>query len=191
MLQKFYNVYTFDELPEESKQKAIDKWYETEDYCFLTDDLSEDLKANDKNIFEDKFNLSYSLSYCQGDGLSIKGSIDLEKFMRNICSKRMSDEKITDLTEKVKVFSNGNQGHYCYASTNDIDYEIYADGSDDEIVNVFRDEILPEIQDHYMSLCRELERTGYDILDYRMNFKEFTELCQSNNYYFRENGTLD
>jgi hypothetical protein len=103
----------------------------------------------------------------------------------------MPDEEIADLTEKVKVFSNGNQGRYYYASTNDIDYEIYADNPDAEIINNFKNEILPEIQDHYMSLCRELERTGFDILNYRMNFEEFSEHCQANDYYFKENGILD
>ena len=117
------------------------------------------------------------------------------KFVRNFYSKKLSDSDISDLIEKVKVFSNGNQGHYTYASTNDIDYEIYSDDPDladsAEIIYTFRDEILPEIQNHYMKLCKSLEKYGYSILDYRMNFEEFAEHCQANNYYFKENGQLD
>lgn len=68
---KQYIGYEFKELSEEAKQRAIDKWYEKEDYSFLKSDLEESCLSlleqfNIKVV--DTFKIYYSLCYCQGDG---------------------------------------------------------------------------------------------------------------------------
>ena len=50
--------------------------------------------------------------------------------------------------------------------------------------------ILVEIQDYYVNLCKQLEKYGYSIIDYRMNFNEFSEHCQANEYNFLECGKM-
>jgi hypothetical protein len=190
MRQETINIYKFSELSEESKQKAIDKWYETEDYPFLTEDLTELIIANENFCFDD-IQLQYSLSCCQGDGLSFSGKLDIEKFLRFHFSKKLKDSQIKIMSDLLYfVKSTGNTGHYCYAHKNQIEYEYNDYKSYPHLEKLFETEILPEIQDYYMRICKDAEKEGYVILDYRMNFQEFEDFTDSNNYEFYRNGVL-
>jgi len=83
-----YQVFKFEELSEEAKQTVIDQYYEHEHqygYDFLEDDILEELKQIDQYFSDVK--LCYSLSYCQGDGLSFAGNFDLKNGLILIIQK--------------------------------------------------------------------------------------------------------
>ena len=66
--------YTYDELRDEAKEN-VRRWYIDDPLRndFFYDDLKEDLSC----LFPDsKMDARYQLCYCQGDGLSITGSLD-------------------------------------------------------------------------------------------------------------------
>ena len=183
-----YKVFKFEELDEATKQKAIDKWYEAEDYPFLEEDIRAELEHLDTfKLFSD-VRLQYSLSYCQGDGLSFSAQIDLEAYLK---SKKWKEKSIKKLTDEVyKFYSKGNQGRYSYASKSDIEYETQGNVIHERIeakLDVLKD----EIAEYYLNICRKLEKYGYSILEYRMDFKEFAEHCEANGYMFTENGQID
>jgi hypothetical protein len=173
-------VYKFEELTKEVQQKVIDRYYKNEDYPFLNDDLRESLRNNEENIFDDDFNLYYSLSYSQGDGLCIKGDIDIDKIML-----RLSPELKEKFTGKIyKLYSSGNTGHYSFHSINDIKWELDLSDDDDheELEKLFEEEVIPEIYAIYNSLCVDLRREGYSTLEYRMSIEEFTEFDELEYY---------
>jgi len=181
-------VFEFSELDKKVQEKVIEKWYEKEDYLFLESDLKENLKCNEKNIFEDDFKLQYSLSYCQGDGLSITGDIDKEKIL-NLLSEELKER----FKDKIyRISSTGNKGHYCYHSNQDIVYDLDLCDEDDydEFHTVFEGEVLPIIQNIYGELCNTLKDDGYSILEYRMSIEEFSEFSDSNDYEYFENGKM-
>lgn len=154
-------VYSFDELSEEAKEKAIEKWYENEDYPWMEEDLTESCKAlleENGCTFED-INLSYSLSYGQGDGLCFTGYI----------SKNGNTLRLT------------HNYRYYFASSVEMNYTD-SEGEDIEEVK--------ELKDIYFNICKELEKEGYGILEYRMDFSEFSEHCEANNYEFTEDGKM-
>ena len=184
---KTYQVYEFKELSREAKQKAIDLYYETEDYPFLSEDLTEEIHQLDTlGIFSD-IKISYSLSNCQGDGLSFSASIDFLKFLNN---RGLRLDEIDLLSNAVYKFqSRGNNNHYCYASKSDITYE-ENESHKDEVWAII-DKLKEEITDYYLDICRKVEKQGYSILEYRMTEAEFQECCESNGYEFLENGKLD
>lgn len=181
-------VYRFSELEKTVQEKVIEKWYEEEEYPFLTEDLEQELENDERNIFEDDFKLLYSLSYCQGDGLSIKGNIDKEKIL-NLLPEELK-EKFKD--KIYSIGSTGNKGHYCFHSIQDIVYELDLNDEDDhdEFYTIFEEEILPIIQNIYCELCKTLKRSGYSILEYRMSIEEFSELSDRNCYEYFENGKM-
>jgi len=181
-------VFKFSELDKKVQEKVIEKWYEKEDYPFLESDLEENLKCSEKNIFDNDFKLQYSLSYCQGDGLSIQGDIDKEKIL-NLLSEELKEKfkgKIYTLS------STGNKGHYCYHSNQDIVYDLDLCDEDDydEFYTLFEEEVLPIVQNIYNELCSTLEKDGYSILEYRMDIEEFSEFSGSNDYEYFENGKM-
>lgn len=179
-------VYDFDELSDEAKQKAIEKWYENEDYPWLEDDMAEFLSENDPYFCDKK--IQYSLSYCQGDGLSFESKFDLEKWLKDKGTVRASF--IPVLVLYLDIRSCGNTGnHYCYAHRDQIEMNIDTYKSNANF-DALCESILRDVQDYYMELCKKAEEYGYGILEYRMNEQEFDECCQANEYTFLPDGTM-
>jgi len=191
-ITKEYQVLNFDELTEDVKDYVIDKWYESEDYPFLEEDISEELLCFDEyNIFENP-KLQYSLSYSQGDGLSFEADINILNFLNNIYSKKLPEYKKRAIDEYIwKVYSMGNDGNYCFASKSNIDFFCnYCDGVERPCLDKLWDDILEEITEYYLDICYKLEKSGYSILDYRMNYNEFSETCEANGYTFLKDGKM-
>jgi len=159
------NLYKFSELSEEAKQTAIQKYYESEEYPFLEDDLTENCceLLREKDIDINNINLFYSLSYSQGDGLCFTGELKKDGITLNLT----------------------HNGHYYYAKSVNMEY-YDADGEEIEEEN----ETAQELKSIYFDICDKLEKEGYSILEYRMNNEEMSELCEANDYYFLENGTM-
>jgi len=166
-ITKQYKVYKFEELNQEAKDRAIKDFYDIEDYSFLSDDLTESLKAllEQKKVKYENIRLLYSLSYCQGDGLCFTG----------------------DFNYKGKQYKITHNYRYYFATSVEIN-EINKEG--EEIYLLFQDNKDNSFIKIYRSICKELEEEGYGILEYRMTDADFAELCDSNEYKFLENGEL-
>lgn len=73
---KTINIYNFDELSEDIRQKLIEKELEYQYEAYCEDLLFDDMEEKAKELLEKYFknnsaelkNVYYSLSYCQGDG---------------------------------------------------------------------------------------------------------------------------
>ena len=179
-------VYDFDELSDEAKQKAIDKWYENEDYPWLEDDMAGFLSENDPYFCDKK--IQYSLSYCQGDGLSFESKFDLEKWLKDKGTVRASFIPVLVLYLDIRSHGN-NSNYYSYARRDQIEMNIDTYKSNANF-DALCESILRDVQDYYMELCKKAEKYGYDILEYRMTEQEFSELCQANEYTFLPDGTM-
>ena len=152
-------IYTFQELSIESKEKAIEKYYENEDYYFLSEDLTESCKeylTKNECAFRD-IKLYYSLSHSQGDGLCFIGEIE-------------KDGKC------MKIQHTGRCYHSKSVSM------IYWDEEGNNI-----DEV-QELKDIYFDICNKLENEGYSIIEYRMDNEEFCEFSDENGYEYTEDG---
>lgn len=154
-------AYQFDELSDEAKEKAINDWYECEDYQFLSEDLTESCKSllEQNGCTFQNIKLLYSLSYSQGDGLCFTGWI----------SKNNVSLELT------------HNWRYYYANSVTMSF-IDNDGEETEENE--------ELKSIYFNVCEELEKEGYSILEYRMNNEEFSEHCEANGYEFDEDGNL-
>lgn len=155
-------LFSFSELSDEAKEKAISKWYEVEDCPFLTENLTERVKEllNEKGIDFEDIKLMYSLSYCQGDGLCFTGTL------RN-------KEGKCEITHNCR---------YYFASSVTMDW-FHNDNEENT-------EPIEEIKNAYFDICKKVEKQGYEEIEYRMNFDEFSELCEDNGYEFYENGEM-
>ena len=185
MKTKTITVYEFKDLDKEARDYAKSKYYEFEDYSFLTYDLTESLK--DKAPYWKDINLQYSLSYSQGDGLSFSGELDIDLFLK---TKMPQIKRMKVMKEFIyKIYSTGNRGHYTYASRNDVDIDFnYQTGKEYKRLEKQAFYILDAVRDDYLALCKKLEKEGYEILEYRMDDDEFQEHCEANNYEFDVNG---
>ena len=149
---KDYTVrrYSFDELEGEARAKAIEEMrnslYEIvgEDELteYLTDVTMEALGGESEGV-----RVAYSLSYCQGDGVAIYGTI-----------KREDAPDLSWPQGSTYVELTRNQWGIHYSHYNSFNVEAY-----DEEGEVIEDSKILETQ--LRDLCRELESKGYKYIE--------------------------
>lgn len=64
------SIYKFEELTEDAKQQAIDKWYDEEEYNLQGEQFTDFAEELLLLLGFEGVKISYSLSSCQGDGFS-------------------------------------------------------------------------------------------------------------------------
>lgn len=169
-ITKTYELYTFDELEQKAKDKARQKYNESHDYPFLTDDLREYIHEEIKEAGYKVIGVSTtqnpsirpycSLSYCQGDGLMFEGTLE--------------DKDGNTYTIK-------HSGHYCHERSTDISGED-KDGNEIDTKD-FEENI-------YIPICERIAKRGYEIIEYEESEECFAETCEVNEYTFLSDGTM-
>ena len=184
METRTYNVYPFDELPKEAQQKALDNWRDNDDMPFLEDLMNERLhellKENkitldkneigtehgkrDWNNFSEKYRCFFSLTYSQGDGVMIEMQGTWNGY---------------HVTVK-------HSGHYYHSNSRTI--EMYPlNGDSDEVPE--KDELA--FATLYEKMCDELEKSGYEEIEYQRSEEYIVEQFEANEYLFTLDGKID
>ena len=163
-ITKEYKVYTIDELSKEAKEKARQAFYEDDNFDFLLDDmyykLDELLKEN-KITYNDTPKIYYSLSYCQGDGAMFEGTFFWKKYVINI----------------------KQSGHYYHYNSKEIDIM-------DEDTGDINNKDDKKFNDIYVSICKQMEKYGYDCIETYQSEENFIDMCKANDYNFLESGKM-
>ena len=159
-----FEVYTFEELSKDAKQKARE-WYENgNDMPFLHMDMQEKalelLEDNGIDVDETSLEVMYSLSYSQGDGamMAFQG------------------------TWKGFNISATHHGHYSHYNS-----KILVIEKDDEEVDT---KIYKEFNEVYVTLCKQLEKYGYDQIEYSHSEEAIKEYFKMNEIEFLANGQV-
>lgn len=159
-----YTVYKFDELPEDSKKKAIEKWRQQEDFPFLEDELKEKLdELLKENGLAGEAEIYYSLASCQGDGVCFEGVFSWQGF--TVTVKHVG--RYTH--ENSKIFSIDPLLPY---------------GENQADLNSSFDEL-------YIEICNKLETYGYEHMSGELSEESIIETLVSNNYDFKLDGSID
>ena len=172
-ITKTYKVYTFAELSPESKNKAFKADINNNDYTFLSDYLNERLHelliennitdTNDTSKAGTKpTQVYYSLSCSQGDGCIFEG-----KFIWNHYN--------------INIKQSGMYYHFNNKTSTITDEE------GNEITDEEPNEVFNTL---YVKICKELERNGYDFIEYEDSEEAFLQTCEANDYTFLEDGTM-
>jgi hypothetical protein len=193
MKEKIVKVYEFKELSPEVQEKVIEHFQrDKQEIGDMLWGFNDTAKEEIQEAGFSDVKLQYSLSNSQGDGLSFSGKLDLKFFLEKKYSKKLSKYKINALCEYIySVHSTGNTGHYEYASKNQIEYtKNYQNGEHWEKIDKLWQNVLEEIQDYYMSLCKKLEKQGYDEIEWQLSEESIKEDIEANDYEFTEDGRI-
>lgn len=204
------NLYTYDELSEEAKEKAKQDYLQFHGeadgdvfYDMIMDNLSEQFPNSDLDV-------QYSLSYRQGDGLNIYGKVSMNDFMPyfNATDNSKSEmlryiDYLNDYygTAYVKLSENQQRYEYSYKfidiknaqyAVDDIisDLQKYEDFED--IANINEDTIkdfVAQVYEYFQELDRTWENTGYEFF-YEISDEEMQEISDANEYEYYEDGRL-
>lgn len=153
-------IYRFNELSNEAKQKVIDNHYENEEYDFLYYDLSESLREYLKEANCEFYDIKLYYSLTNCQGDGLCFEGDVYKD-----GKRMMLKHI---------------GRYYHSKSVEMSF-FNEEGEEIEI-----DE---ELKDIYFTICNKLEKEGYSVIEYRVDFDEFNDFAEANEYEYFENGT--
>lgn len=185
MRTKTVNVYTYGELSQTAKDK-VKQWLDDGDSFALTESLESDL--SDHHGIPNA-ELSYSLGYCQGDGVSFTGSWSGEE-LKDILSKVYDGKvplKMRLLSNNLTIEFRRRSHHYYHAYTIEVYFDSYV--YSDRLAE-YIDEQCKIIDYWRISICKDLEKTGYAEIEYRNSEEAMEETCEADGYEFYENGDL-
>jgi len=186
------SLYKFEELSEAAKISAIETERNSEynvHLDFFNDDAKEQIYAAG---FKGNVSLSYSLSYCQGDGLSF--NCDYFDKLNDLFIEILGEGKqktIDCIINNCAFVLKNNNNHYCYASKSDLDF--YLDNyyvKNQTNIDLVIEKVREKLEDLYIDLCKDLENQGYKEIEYQQSDECIIENLISNDYDFTENGQL-
>ena len=168
MKQKTINIYKFEELKEEIQVKVLNDMRENQDLYFLDEMLNDELnillKKNKIKVVSD-LELRYSLSSCQGDGVSFTGLFKWKNYF-------------------IKIELGSNSNYYSHSNTTDIYIETQAG-------NEVKKEIEAIFKEIYKNICWEIEKYGYSLIEDANSDEYIKKEIDMNEYTFRSNGEIE
>ena len=187
METKQINVFSFNELSNEAKEHAIEKYYnyytEYEDLDFELDSLKEKLA----NIGFENAKISFSGFCSQGDGASFESDVNLNKILSYMVYQSTSydeiskynnliilhDKNLLELTLWIKRLSS----HYSHENTCTTDHEI-------DLYQKYRSS---QAEDYFFEVAQDLMEEVEDIRhevsqDIYHSLEETYEAMQSEEY---------
>lgn len=189
-----YEVYTYEELSEQAKEK-VKKWYlEGQDPEIFSDIC----KSNLQYLFpESELDVQFSLSYCQGDGLNIYGTLYLDEVLVHL-KEHFTDKEQRFFTWLFNYFgaaySLEENRHYCYCLCSRQSY--FNEYIDQMEYNDFRNipydlfEKAETLYKNYLcKICSQFEDDGYEYF-YEVDDETLSDHCYANDYIFLADGTI-
>lgn len=188
---KTIDVYSFNELSESSKQKAINDYLNSDCFEYDLSFFKEDIENQLKELNIEMTDLTYSLSHSQGDGLSFSSEFDVKHYV-DLCFTELSEKRKSILIDLIhKIESNKNNGRYCYATKTGIEIIVNYDSlSEYKHRNIYKyiNKLESYIQDLYIDLCKDFEKQGYTEIENQSSVEYISETLEINEYNFLENG---
>ena len=164
-ITKEYQLYSFDELTQEAKDKARNEYNNGVDYPFLQDDLREYIheELTEAGYTHGDITPLYSLSYLQGDGLMFEG----------------------DVTDKDgNMYTIKHRGRYYHERSTSLSGE---DKDGNELSN---EQVEKWEEGFYIPLCKKMAERGYKEIEWLESEELFSETCEGNGYMFLADGKM-
>ena len=204
IITKKYEVYKFEELDKEVKEKLLAEQIQKECDLYCESCLFDDMENRAKELLQEYFKgavfdcIYYDLGYSQGDGAQINFSInilDLNKKYNFLSKKAIKFIDAVGLSDfKVK-----NSGWYYHEKAITIewyyidDFSYYDDFLTDEEVKTINEKleniINNQFYDDIVNMNRELTKYGYSLIEDEATFSDMA-IDYLNGERFLEDGTF-
>jgi len=209
MQEVIVKLYTIKELSEEARNKVIEKerrhQHEFGDRRYLLQESFEE-KLEDYGLPTE--NIMWSLSSCQGDGTAFTGWIDLEAYFKKNDLKELFGALYDRSTYHIK--HSGSYTHYnsmfvshsvdemddvslWYGCENcDDRFRCLANGKCEVCEGLIdlADELRDHIEAHIVTVSKELEKLGYEIIEYEHKDETIIDNLEANDVMFFESGKV-
>lgn len=180
-ITKKINLYKFEELSSEAKEKAKNNYIESCIEC-KCDEFSWFLEEDLKSYGFENLKATFNLSYCQGDGVFLDGYFYLdeigEEFKESIF-KGFSKEEAENLNEYAERIEIKNSMVSC----------LYTANNTPEKFDKIFDELESNIDASLYNYCKKMQDDGY-LFFYDVTDEEVRDFYDANEEYFLEDGTF-
>ncbi len=156
-------LYEFSELSDKAKQRALDEFRET------NDSASYQLQSHLINLLKEELE-DRKIEY-DTDSIDVRYSLSYSQG-----DGLMFLGKLKWAGEDVTITHAG--GHYYHSRSRDIDAPTLSEREYEDFSQV------------YQSICKKMEKIGYDEIEYQNSEEHFAEMCEANEWTFEENGTM-
>ena len=197
---KTTKIYKFEELSEEAKEKAIEKFYDLNIYEGWWDGVYEMYMDRDTETGFDIDKIYFSGFWSQGDGAMFEGSPN-EDILHFITPGYNNQQYQKDWSRVIKLIKNGDiniygsfeqHGHYYHSKS-------YSDNLETEFTNDWHgknysnikdicEDILYEIREHYEDICNKIYHSLEQEYEYYTSREAIEESIIANEYEFTEDG---
>ena len=189
-MEKIIKIYQYDELSEESKERVRERnridLVDTE-----TEMLNEyfiDILHTDHHYFKD-LKFYWSLGYCQGDGLCFESDFDLGLYLK--LHRPNLKQSVHDIIfNNVHVEVKPKSSRYCYSSIEDVEADFGYIKEDHCRLCKLVDDIVEDIQNLYIKICKEFEVRGYKAYEYLGTDEFAKDNADINGYEYDEEGNI-
>jgi len=197
---KTTKIYKFEELSEEAKEKAIEKFYDLNIYEGWWDGVYEMYMDRDTETGFDIDKIYFSGFWSQGDGAMFEGSPN--KDILNFITPGYNNQQYQkNWSRVIKIIKNGDiniygsfkhSGHYYHSKS-------YSDNLETEFTNDWHgknysnikdicEDILYEIREHYEDICNKIYHSLEQEYEYYTSREAIEESIIANEYEFTEDG---
>ncbi len=194
MREEITFIYQYDELKAESKENAI-KWFQDtlhEEFTIESEHITEDLTSALEEKGYEGFDLFWSLNYCQGDGVGFYGRLfttDLVKLAERLLSDKDYQrlKLVGTLADfEIEIYDTNNRyNHYNSMKVFLDDVQSLEDFPKIwELLKKLERAIAEDIRE----VSKELERKGYEQIEYYFSKEYAEDEIRANDYEFDVNG---
>lgn len=190
------DVYKFDELSEDVQKKVIARYrnlWDELDYFEFKDSMNIEFSNYISGL---NFTLSYSLNYCQGDGVSFTGSVEGKEGLLKLANLVYNGNIPRNILRLInwgiiyKVNFDRIGSHYVHKYTVDIEVvDNYNMDNDYCRITEAMLEFEKFIRDWYLNVCGRLEKFGYNEIEYLRSEEYIREMILANDLEFLADGS--
>lgn len=200
------NLYSFDELSDKAKRKALKEYIENEDFYFIWDDAYETVKSFCKKTIIKTYQNSWlepNFNNIDDSILNLTGVRLMKYFINNFdflykpkYLKSYDDHKTHRMIKNIIALNTGNKYSLAYSNIQkETSYNLTGVCYDDVFLKPIYDFLQKPtknknfediISDCFYCLKKSIENE----IEYMQSMEYFAELCEMNNYYFTEQGEM-
>lgn len=160
-------LYEYGELSDKAKERALDDWnrgdYDPMMKSHMTNLLKEKLDERGMKYDTNSICAFYSFNNRQGDGFVFEGKIEHKGHTVDIMH---------------------SDAFYYHKYTASFDFQ------DDNGECTLSAGDMESFKQAYREICDDMEKIGYDHIEYEQSEDNFMSVCEANGYMFEENGKM-
>ena len=186
------NTYSFSELSDKAKEKALNHYrYLNVDYADWDEYILEEEEKKLESLGYSDVNILYSGFWTQGDGACFTASIDIKKWLE--AHKLTNKYKLLYVNSELVTMTLIHNNYYCHSTTTELEDICYFQ----DLPEAKKEKLYRQVNEIEKLILEEREELGDNIYKTlqqayvtKISDEAVRDTIEANEYYFLEDGGL-